>query len=130
MVYIFKMIRKQQSLFLDATGSLVRNSDEFNSFVIIKHPAKGKMGIPQCRSTLTNNFRLFPLYMQKKVNISEHNEKWDGLLNEKWDGLLYCDPLDLATCSKENYCNFATLNLVVDTKTSIIQRGPNISNCG
>ena len=32
--------------------------------------------------------------------------------------------------AKENYCNFASFNRVVDTKTSIIQMGPNISSFG
>ena len=32
--------------------------------------------------------------------------------------------------AKENYCNFATLNMVVDTKTSLIKMGPNTLNVG
>ena len=32
--------------------------------------------------------------------------------------------------TKENYCNFATFNRIVDTKTNIIQTGPNILNVG
>ena len=35
---------------------------------------------------------------------------------------LFSDPIDLATYgAKENYCNFATFDRVVDTKTGIIQ---------
>ena len=32
--------------------------------------------------------------------------------------------------AKGNYCNFASFNRVFDTKTSIIQMGPNILNVG
>ena len=32
--------------------------------------------------------------------------------------------------AKENYCNFASFNRVVDTKTSVIQMGPIILNVG
>ena len=55
-------------------------------------------------------------------------------INEKGDGPyrgfgylnLFSDPLVWQHGAKENYCNFASLNSVVDTKTSKIQIGPNI----
>ena len=31
--------------------------------------------------------------------------------------------------ANENYCKFAKFNRIVDTKTTIIQMGPNINNC-
>ena len=41
---------------------------------------------------------------------------------------LFSDPTDLATCSQRELLLFASFNRVVDTKSSIIQIGPNILN--
>ena len=50
------------------------------------------------------------------------NEKWDWSYRGFGQFSLFSDHLE----QKINYCNFATFNRLVDTKTSIIQTEPNI----
>ena len=58
----------------------------------------------------------------KKKNSEYINEKDNRLYHGFGYLSLFSDPVDLTAWSqKENYCNFAHFNRVVDTKTSIIQ---------
>ena len=50
--------------------------------------------------------------------------KWDGPYCSFGYLSLFSDPLDWQNEAKEKYCNFATFNRIVDTKTSIIQTEP------
>ena len=63
-----------------------------------------------------------------EIKIKLRSLKSSGHVNEKGNGPYrgFSDPKHL----EKNYCNFAIFNRVVDTKTSIIQMGPNILNVG
>ena len=63
------------------------------------------------------------------IKSSEHiNEKGDGP-HRGFGYISSCsDPVDWRDGANRNYCNFATFNRIVDTKTTIIQMGTNILN--
>ena len=63
----------------------------------------------------------------RSFKSSEHfNEKGDVSYSGFGYLSLISDTLDLELGAKENYCTFSTFNGVGDTKTSIIQNGPNV----
>ena len=65
--------------------------------------------------------------LNRSFKSSEHNnEKGDGSYRGFGYLRLFSDLINLAHRAKENYCNFAIMNGVVDTKTVLIQTGPNI----
>ena len=70
---------------------------------------------------------LTPVYFHE-IKTKLRPFKSSGHVNEKGNGPYrgFSDPKLL----EENYCYFAIFNRVVDTKTSIIQMGPNILNVG
>ena len=72
------------------------------------------------------------------IKIKLRSFKSSERINEKGDEpyrvfgylSLFSDPLVWQHGAKKNYCNFATFNRIVDTKTIIIQMGPTILNAG
>ena len=58
------------------------------------------------------------------------NEKGNGPYHGFGYLSLFSDPIHLQHEAKENYCNFASFNKIADTKTIIIQMGPNMLNAG
>ena len=78
--------------------------------------------------------KCFPKFMipidllkMRPFKSSEHiNEKRDGPYRGFGYLSLFSDHLDSGeNRAKDKYCNFATFNRIVDTKTSIIQKEPN-----
>ena len=62
---------------------------------------------------------------------SDHiNDKGDGPYRGFGYLSLFSDPMIWQHEAKENYCNLASFNKIVDTKTFIIQMGSNILNVG
>ena len=63
----------------------------------------------------------------RSFKSSEHiDKKGDGPYRGFGYLSLFSDPIDLATWSQKNYCNFATFNRAVVSKTSIIHKAKTI----
>ena len=72
-----------------------------------------------------NKLRLTSFKSSERIN-----EKGDGPYRDFGYISLFSHPVDWQHEAKRNYCKFATFNMIVDTKTIIIQMGPNVLNVG
>ena len=67
----------------------------------------------------------------RSFKSSEHiNEKGDGPYHGFGYLSLFSDPINWQHDPNENYFNFPSFSKIVDTKTIIIEMGPNILNVG